>query len=132
MIDSKQVGLKLHLIGRMAAWTHSGDSVLPTGRKTRALLAIVALSVSRSVSRDRLAELLWSDRSQRQSRASLRQEVLRLREALSAVANEVLITSPDHLAIRPGIVWIDVAEVMSATLDNPARCRCSTAPSSKT
>jgi DNA-binding SARP family transcriptional activator/TolB-like protein len=120
MIDSKQVGLRLHLIGRMAARTRSGDSVLPTGRKTRALLAIVALSVSRSVSRDRLAELLWSDRSQRQSRASLRQEVLRLREALAAAANEVLITSPDHLAIRPGAVWVDVAEVMSATPDNPA------------
>ena len=120
MIDSKQVAVRLHLLGRMTAWTRSGNSIPLTGRKTRALLAIVALSGSHSVSRNKLAEMLWSERSQRRSRASLRQEVFRLREALSVASSDVLIMSPDYLAIRPGTVWIDVAEVMSATADNAA------------
>ena len=52
------VAMRLRLIGQMEAWTMSGESVLPLGRKTRALLAILALSGSRPVIRARLAELL--------------------------------------------------------------------------
>src|SRR5690348_17057627 len=74
--------LRLRLIGQMGAWSHSSESVLPTGRKTRALLAVVALSAPRPALRGRLAELLWSRRPEMQARGSLRQEIHRLTEAL--------------------------------------------------
>jgi hypothetical protein len=54
--------IRLRLTGQMGAWTVSNENVLPTGRKTRALLAIIALSAPRPASRGRLAELLWSRR----------------------------------------------------------------------
>ena len=54
--------LRLRLIGQMEAWTPTGANVTPAGRKTRAMLAIVALSVPRPVTRERLAEMLWSRR----------------------------------------------------------------------
>ena len=73
---------RLRLIGQMEAWTLTSESVLPAGRKTRALLAIVALGAPRPVLRSRLAEMLWSRRSEEQARASLRQEIHRLLEAL--------------------------------------------------
>ena len=77
-----QVVVRMRLIGQMEAWTLTSENVLPAGRKTRALLAVIALSSPRPALRGRLAELLWSRRPEEQARASLRQEIHRLLEAL--------------------------------------------------
>ena len=74
---SGPVTVRLRLIGQMEAWTLTSESVLPAGRKTRALLAVIALSAPRPALRGRLAELLWSRRPEEQARASLRQEIHR-------------------------------------------------------
>jgi DNA-binding SARP family transcriptional activator/TolB-like protein len=114
------VVLRLRLIGQMEAWTITSENVLPAGRKTRALLAVVALSAPRPALRGRLAELLWSRRPEEQARASLRQEIHRLLETLSPAGGEVMQVTRDHLSLRPGVVWVDVEEVMRATTDQPA------------
>jgi DNA-binding SARP family transcriptional activator/TolB-like protein len=118
--NTDQVAVRLRLIGQMEAWTLTSESVLPPGRKTRALLAVIALSAPRPALRGRLAELLWSRRPEEQARASLRQEIHRLLEVLSFAGSEVLVVTRDHLSLRPGAVWIDVEEVMRATTDEPA------------
>src|SRR5690348_15529634 len=115
-----QVVVRLRLIGQMEAWTLTSENVLPPGRKTRALLAVIALSSPRPALRGRLAELLWSRRPEEQARASLRQEIHRLLECLAPAATEVLIVTRDHISLRPGVVWVDVEEVMRATTDRPA------------
>ncbi len=112
--------VRLRLIGQMEAWTLTSESVLPAGRKTRALLAVVALSTPRPALRGRLAELLWSRRPEEQARASLRQEIHRLLDALLPVGSEILHITRDHLSLRPGAVWVDVDEVMRATTTQPA------------
>jgi DNA-binding SARP family transcriptional activator/TolB-like protein len=104
----------------MEAWTLTSENVLPAGRKTRALLAVIALSSPRPALRGRLAELLWSRRPEEQARASLRQEIHRLLECLAPAGTEVLVVTRDHLSLRPGVVWVDVEEVMRATTDQPA------------
>ena len=104
----------------MEAWTLSSESVLPVGRKTRALLAVVALSAPRAALRGRLAELLWSRRPEEQARASLRQEIHRLLEALSQAGPDILSVTRDHITLRPGAAWIDVDQVMRATVAQPA------------
>ncbi len=114
------VAVRLRLIGQMEASVPSGDSILPPGRKTRALLAIVALSAPRPVLRSRLAELLWSRRPEEQARASLRQEIHRLLEVLTPVGKDVLSINRDSLSLRPGVVWVDVEEVLRATTTHPA------------
>jgi DNA-binding SARP family transcriptional activator/TolB-like protein len=114
------VVLRLRLIGQMEAWAPGSQSVLPVGRKTRALLAIVALAAPRPVLRGRLAEMLWSRRPEEQARASLRQEVHRLLETLSPIGTEVVNVTRDHVTLRPGVTWIDVEEVMRATVEHPA------------
>lgn len=111
--------VRLRLIGHMEAWTVASDSVLPPGRKTRALLAIIALSQPRPVLRSRLAELLWSRRPEEQARASLRQEIHRLLEVLSPTGQDILSINRDSLALRPGLVWVDVEEVLRATPSHP-------------
>jgi DNA-binding SARP family transcriptional activator/TolB-like protein len=110
----------MRLIGQMEAWTLTSENVLPAGRKTRALLAVIALSSPRPALRGRLAELLWSRRPEEQARASLRQEIHRLLESLAPAGTEILTVTRDHLSLRPGMVWIDVEEVMRATTDQPA------------
>jgi len=114
------VVVRLRLIGQMEAWTVRSENVLPPGRKTRALLACIAMSAPRPVLRGRLAEQLWSRRPEEQARASLRQEIHRLLDALSPAETDILIITRDHLTLRPGAVWIDVEEVMRATAAQPA------------
>lgn len=117
---SDPVMIRLRLIGQMEAWTLTSESVLPTGRKTRALLAILALSSPRTVLRGKLAELLWSRRPEEQARASLRQEIHRLLETLGPSVASVLVVTRDHLALRPGSAWVDVDEVIRANPAKPA------------
>jgi len=115
-----QLVLRLRLIGPMAAWTLEPQSVLPPGRKTRALLAILALAMPRGVSRARLAEMLWSGRPDEQSRASLRQELHRLQEALAITGAELLQVNRDQVALKSGLVWVDTTELLEASLEHPA------------
>ncbi len=118
-VPADPVAVRLRLIGQMEAWTLNSESVLPPGRKTRALLAIVALSAPRPVLRSRLAELLWSRRPEEQARASLRQEIHRLLEVLAPAGQGVLTINRDSLSLRPGVVWVDVEEVLRATTSHP-------------
>ncbi len=120
MSETDQVIVRLRLIGQMEAWTLTSESVLPPGRKTRALLAVVALSSPRPMLRSKLSEMLWSRRPEEQARASLRQEIHRLLDALSPSSSEVLVVNRDHLSLRPGAVWVDVEEVLRATPAQPA------------
>ncbi len=112
--------LRLKLIGQMEAWTVASENVLPLGRKTRALLAILALAAPKPVGRARLAELLWSRRPEEPARASLRQEVHRLVEALHPVHANILLPSRDRLAVNADLVWTDVDCVLRATAAEPA------------
>jgi DNA-binding SARP family transcriptional activator/TolB-like protein len=118
--QSNQIVVRLRLIGQMEAWTVTSENVLPAGRKTRALLAAIALSSPRPALRGRLAELLWSRRPEEQARASLRQEIHRLLEVFAPAKTEILQVRRDHLSLKTGAVWVDVEEVMSATTAQPA------------
>jgi DNA-binding SARP family transcriptional activator/TolB-like protein len=108
--------IRLRLIGQMEAWTVTGENILPTGRKTRALLAAVALSAPRPVLRARLSELLWSRRPDEQARASLRQEIQLLLKALARAKAEILRVTRDTLGLVPGAVWIDAEQVMNSSV----------------
>ncbi len=63
---------RLDLLGPVRLGNSAGDDLTPKARKTRALLAVLALSKG-PVSRARLTDLLWGDRGEDQARASLRQ-----------------------------------------------------------
>ena len=106
--------LRLQLIGRMQALTLNNESVLPLGRKTRGLLAILAMSGRRPVLRSRLAELLWSRRSEEQARASLRQEIHRLLDALGPVGADVVTVERHTLALKPALTSVDAERILNA------------------
>ncbi len=81
---------------------------------------MVAIQAPRPALRGRLAELLWSRRPEEQARASLRQEIHRLLEVLAPAGPDVVQVTRDHLSLRPGAAWVDVDEVMRATVQQPA------------
>lgn len=114
------VVIRLRLIGPMEAYTVTGKNILPSGRKTRALLACIAMTAPRPAFRNRLTELLWSRSPEQQARASLRQEIRRLLDALSPAEADLLIITRDHLTLRPGAVWTDIEEVKQVNSDSPA------------
>jgi DNA-binding SARP family transcriptional activator/TolB-like protein len=102
----------------MAVDDARGRSYLPRTRKTRALLAILALASPKPVLRLRLAGLLWSRRENEQARASLRQSVHELQDTISPAWSHILQTDRHHLTLRGEHLDID-ALVLAHPLDSP-------------
>src|SRR5438270_1172088 len=69
---------RLSLLGPVRLGNSAGDDLTPKARKTRALLALVAMAKA-PLSRSRLADLLWGDRGEEQAKASLRKALYELR-----------------------------------------------------
>ncbi|MFL5541206.1 MAG: AAA family ATPase, partial [Longimicrobiaceae bacterium] len=78
--------------------------VLARRRKELALLAYLAAS-RRTVSRERLATLLWGDRRDERARHSLRQTLHRLTTALPGALD----VTPDQVAVAAGTLAYDAA-----------------------
>jgi len=101
----------LTLLGTLRLVGKAGDDWTPKPRKTRALLAIVALAKG-PVSRARLTDLLWGDRGEDQAKASLRQALYELRNVAS---RGILTASRDTVAIGPKRLWSDLSSIENAT-----------------
>lgn len=91
----------------------TGDDIKLRGRKTRALVAYLALHPGKAISRERLTGLLWGNRGEEQARASLRQAVLELKP-LSGGSNPALNIERDHLTLHPSAVVTDMDEMRLA------------------
>jgi DNA-binding SARP family transcriptional activator len=107
--------VRVTLFGRMRVEDAAGRSILPGSRKTRALLAILALSPRRAVLRSQITALLWSLRGKEQGRASLRQSVHELQQALSTIGSRLLRADRNHLALYDERFWVDALVFMRAT-----------------
>jgi DNA-binding SARP family transcriptional activator/TolB-like protein len=110
--------LRLTLFGQMQAMDASGGSVLPRSRKTRGVLAVLALAAPKPVLRSTLTGMLWSRRAKEQARGSLRQSVHELQRALGPSAGVALHTDRSHLALLDDGLWVDVRVLAGATATN--------------
>jgi DNA-binding SARP family transcriptional activator len=99
--------LRIHLLGGFDLRLASGAEVrLPT-RKSRSLLAYLALVPGRAQPRARLMGLLWSDRAEPQARGSLRQELHALRQGLAGADPPALRFAGDAVELDAGVVEVD-------------------------
>jgi DNA-binding SARP family transcriptional activator len=112
--------LCLKLFGPMQALDAVGRNILPRSRKTRAVLAVLALAAPKPVLRSRLTGLLWSQRAREQARGSLRQSVHELQRALRPGAGTLLQTDRHHLALSDNGLWVDVCVATGAAVTDPA------------
>jgi DNA-binding SARP family transcriptional activator len=103
----------------MQARDAAGRSVLPRSRKTRAVLAVLALAGPGQVLRTRLTALLWSRRENEQARASLRQSVHELRAALGPRIGALLRADRNHLLLLDDGLQVDARVLATATASQP-------------
>ncbi|WP_275426723.1 AfsR/SARP family transcriptional regulator, partial [Elioraea rosea] len=103
----------------MDAWGLASERVLPRVRKTRGVLAVLALSAGRPVLRSRLTGLFWSTRDREQARASLRQSLHELSHALAA-CGQVLVTTRETAMLAADRLWVDATEVLRIGAGEPA------------
>src|SRR5215467_3298886 len=87
----------------------AGKPLIFRTKKSRGLLAYLALGQGQMYAREHLASLLWGDSSDEQARHSLRQALSDLRKALPRVRPEILRSDPDGVALTPTAVELDVA-----------------------
>src|SRR6478736_3428358 len=76
-------------------------------KKARGLLAYLAAVAGQSVSRERLADLLWPYQGSEQARHSLRNCLLELRKALGPSAARHLVADFANCRIREAVVDLD-------------------------
>lgn len=112
--------LRLITLGRFEANTALGEALLLPTRKAEVLLAYLALTLGQSQPRDRLQNLLWSDRSEEQARNSLRQTLSALKKATQNIDPPPLIIDRSSIAVTPGTIEIDVLELEHLAGDSSA------------
>jgi DNA-binding SARP family transcriptional activator/energy-coupling factor transporter ATP-binding protein EcfA2 len=101
--------LKVFLFGGFRVETDGRRPVAIARRKSRALLAILALRPGHAYARDALTALLWADVPDDQARHSLRQELHELRGALALSKTRALVIDAASVAIDPAHVEVDTA-----------------------
>ncbi|MFN4143951.1 BTAD domain-containing putative transcriptional regulator [Aestuariivirga sp.] len=111
-------GFRLSLLSEFALSAPGGRAVAITSKKNRALLAILALSPGQSVTRERLAGLLWGDRGEEQARNSLRQSLAVLRKELGPDGSELVRSQDEALKLQLAAAAVDVLDVVANTRSN--------------
>jgi TolB-like protein len=116
--------LQLVLVGGFQAGV-AGHVIDIAGRKERALLAVLAMPPGGPRSREKLAGLLWSDRSDKQARDSLKQALLRLRKSFGSSYPLPMVTDRASVTLNRAEIAVDVQEfeqlVAEGTPDGLAR-----------
>lgn len=106
--------LRATLFGTFRLELSSGEELEITGKRARALLAILCLTPGLAVERARLCELLWQGRFQTQARASLRQTLLGLKKQLASVRPGALEITRDSVAFSETAIRSDLADLEAA------------------
>jgi DNA-binding SARP family transcriptional activator/TolB-like protein/Flp pilus assembly protein TadD len=107
--------LVVRCLGTFRVETPAGDQLKIRTRKARALLAVLALT-GRPMSRERLADLLWSDRGSTQAKSSLRQAIFELQHfECGGVA--VLAARGNDLAVHRKHLVTDIEIAKTAAAD---------------
>lgn len=100
---------RLRILGVPRVTAADGGPVdLPAGKPLG--LLVHALLAAEPPSRDQLAALLWPDVARSRARASVRQAIWVLRRELG----QDLLTSDEPVAVRPGLVDVDLLELRAA------------------
>ena len=103
--------LTLTAMGAALVRGPDGAALGQLGAKSVGMLAYVAMQPGQAASRDTLVELLWPRGDADQGRASLRQELRRIKKTLGPLFELALDVPPGQVALRLGRVEIDAALV---------------------
>ena len=106
--------LHLELLGDFRLRSESGTLITISAKKSQAMLAYLGVKPAQLVSRDKMANLLWSSTAPEQARQSLRQTLSTLRKELAQVSSQkILVEEGDFLSLDESLVYVDVVEFES-------------------
>ena len=112
--------LVLKVLGDFAAFDSDGRVIVIAAKKNRALLLVLALAPNGSVAREKLADLLWSDRGPEQARSSLRQALVALRKVLAALEPLPLKADDERVRLDLGLVQVDALKLLDLSKSSNA------------
>lgn len=98
----------IRLMGAFGVTLQTARLNIP-GRKCQAVLAYLAANQGQDIARETLCGLIWGDRADEQSRASLRQALAVLRKSFGDAADRLLLVSNTTVALRAGAAEVDVS-----------------------
>lgn len=99
----------LRLLGRFELAVGSGDGVSIPGARAQLVVARLALADGERLDRSTLSTMLWGERADAQARASLRQMIWSLRQALKPFP-DALVTEGDLVSLDPASIGTDVIQ----------------------
>ncbi|MDB5530313.1 MAG: hypothetical protein JWR51_3416 [Devosia sp.] len=112
--------LYLRLLGPFEARLRDGRPVVFELKRARLLLAWLALRPGQRGSREEIAALLWSERSEEQAHQSLRQTLAVIRRTLDDHTGEILRVDREKVAFAADAVQSDVAFLLRLGVDSAA------------
>lgn len=81
-----------------------------TGKRGPAIIAYLASFPGMSATRERLADLLWTDSNSENSRNNLRQTLSVMRQDLARAGADLVYFGRDSIQLKPGAIQVDVGE----------------------
>ena len=106
----------MFLFGPFSVQGVDGQDLTPKSRKSRAILAMLAVSPRGSRSRVWLRDKLWSDRGEDQASASLRQALLDIRSALGPAAAHLVSADKHTVSLDLAALQIDALEALKPAM----------------
>ncbi len=131
LLPSEASRTSLLLLGRFGLKLDSGGRISVSSRKGCALLAYLAMQPEYAASRERLATLLWGDRSDGLARQNLRQCLSSLRRELPPAVAKHLLVESDSVGLSAAALSVDAREFAAlAEFERPgcARARLRSLP----
>ena len=114
------MGLSLKLLGEFEVRDEAGEALALPTRKTRALLAYLAVNADKPQQRERLMTLLWSDRGEQQARHSLNQALMSIRRLGNAAGVPLLDGDGERVTLRSDAINIDLVRFRAQLDQEPA------------
>jgi DNA-binding SARP family transcriptional activator len=105
--------LRVSVIGG-AHFSFDGQEIALRNRKARAIFGYLALTPTGEDSREKLAGLFWSEFSEQNARATLRQAIHEFREALQEAGCSAMFGTRTTVGLRPGSFSVDLDEILAA------------------
>lgn len=107
--------ISLTINGRFRMSDSRGADLAPRGMKSRALIALLAVSPDQRRTRSWLQSKLWSTRSSEQASGSLRQTLSEIRRSLGE-HSELLLTNGPNVSLDSNMLKIEHDDTQNSTL----------------
>jgi len=103
-----QSTVEFRVIGGFEVTGPDGADLTPRGRKSKGILAYLALNRGSDVQRSKLVDMFWSDRGQTQGLASLRQAIREIKQSCGAMENQLLEIRRNEIRLNGDAVSLDL------------------------